>query len=312
MTDRPRVLPAVHIGYHKTGTSWFQESVLPHHPSLVPFGQSRQPWDDDFVAYVVTTPDRCFDADQARQRFDRRIAALNNAAGRAVVVSAERLSGHPASGGYDSFRIAQRLRAVVPEARIFLLVRNQLDAIESTYKQLLGEGYTGRVADLFAAPRWKTVGFDLGHYEYDALAQEYVELFGRAQVAVFGYEAACADPGRFLDRLCRFLAVEPAPLAPALLRDRVHPSFPNRGLALVRALNHIRASDLNPHPPLDIGSGFRRPLALLLRLLPDRARILSEPERAALRQRYRASNERLGDLLDELDRALLEAGMVAP
>ena len=110
-----------------------------------------------------------------------------------VVVSAERLSGHAASGGYDTFRIAERLHATLPAARVLMVVRNQIDMIESEYRQLVGEGYPGRISSLWSDDQWKTPHFALGHYEYDTLVREYQRRFGADNVAVFTYEGIIAE-----------------------------------------------------------------------------------------------------------------------
>ena len=56
------------------------------------------------------------------------------------VLSYERLSGNPHSGGYDSKEIANRLVQVFPDAKILIVIREQKDIILSTYKQYIIEG----------------------------------------------------------------------------------------------------------------------------------------------------------------------------
>ena len=214
-----------------------------------------------------------------------------------VVVSAERLSGHAASGGYDAYRIAQRLHATLPEARVLIVVRSQIDMIESEYRQLVGEGYPGRISSLWSSDAWKTTAFDLGHYEYDGLVREYQDRFGTEHVAVFTYEGIVAERARFLDRLAEFLGVAPFVLAGGGNAREVHPGLPNRGLGLLRAMNHLRRSELNRFPIVDLGDHWRGPIAAVGRRLPRRRHLIPAAKRAELAARYRDSNDRLAKLV---------------
>jgi len=47
------------------------------------------------------------------------------------VLSAERLSGNPDSGGYDSVHVAEYLAATFPEARVLIVIREQADMLVS-------------------------------------------------------------------------------------------------------------------------------------------------------------------------------------
>jgi hypothetical protein len=289
----PRI--AVHLGYHKTATSWLQREILPRHPrvrSLV----TGSPRGAPFVVQVVGRSDRDFDPVAARAALDEQVDALGAGADDVVVVSAERLSGHAASGGDDTFRIARRLHATVPEARVFFAVREQVAMIESEYRQLVHDGSPARLADLLAGRgRWVVPTFDLGHYEYDTLADEYVRRFGADAVRVYAFESIAADQAAFLADLAVFLGLEPWPdLGADVLRGRVNPGSPTALLELRRRLNHFRRSELNPDPVLALGPAWRRPVAALAGRLPPRRRPLLDPATAAaLRERFRAPNERL-------------------
>jgi hypothetical protein len=292
---------AVHIGFHKTATTWLQEVVFPHHPQLRPYVAGRV-WDDPFLRCIVAESDREFDCGRARAAYEDGLARLGPLGpDQVAVISAERLSGHAASGGYDTIRIARRLRDTVPEARVLIVVRSQIDMIESEYRQLVGEGYRGRLASLWATDAWKRVQFDLGHYEYDTLVREYQRLFGAEQVAVFTYEGFLADRTRFLDRLAAFWCVEPAAVATDLAERDVHPGLPNRGIAALRLLNHFRRTELNPFPTVNIGVWWRGPIVAVSRRLPRKRHLLSAAQRANLVERYREPNERLAKLVPAED-----------
>jgi hypothetical protein len=298
---------AVHIGFHKTATTWLQSEVFPRHPQVRPYVEGRV-WDDPFLRWIVAASDRDFDPQPARAAYEAGMARLKRhddsgplTTDDVVVVSAERLSGHAASGGYDTVRIARRLHEVVPEARILIVVRSQIDMIESEYRQLVGEGYRGRISSVWGTDAWKRVQFDLGHYEYDTLVLEYQKLFGASNVAVFTYEGIVADRDRFLDRLAAFFGVEPFKLGDDVVERDVHPGLPNRGLGLLRVLNHFRRTELNPFPTVNIGVWWRGPIVAVARHLPRRRHIVPAQKRAELAERYRVPNQRLAALLPDED-----------
>jgi hypothetical protein len=291
----------VHICYHKTATTWLQREVFPRHPHLRPYVSGRV-WNDPFLRCIVAESDGEFDPERARETYTAGLANLGPLVpDDLVVVSAERLSGHAASGGYDTFRIARRLHATLPEARVLMVVRSQIDMIESEYRQLVGEGYPGRISSLWASDRWKTVQFDESHYEYDTLVREYQQLFGADNIAVFPYEGIGADRGHFLDELAAFLGVAPFDLGADAGERAVHPGLPNRGLGLLRALNHLRRSELNPFPIVDLGSSWRGPIVAVARRLPRRRHLIPAAKRVELSERYRESNDRLAKLVPGVD-----------
>ena len=290
----PRV--AFHIGYHKTATTWFQRVALPRHPDIHIFltqGFARDP----FLRDIVFTPDRSFDAGHAKECFDRQIAELGVPDDGVVVVSEERLSGHAATGGFDAFRIAERLAQVVPDAKVFCGVREQLSMIESEYLQLLQEGSLARLNWLldFEPLAASLPGFDLGHYEYDALADHYAELFGPGHVRLFEFSAMTGNPRGYLDEVSGFLEIDRWPaLTDEELSRRVNRAVPRRLLGLRRFLNHFERRPLNPHPVVAFPPFWRGPLWWCAARLPARKRgLLDRAAQDRLRERYRDSNQRL-------------------
>ena len=288
---------AVHIGYHKTATTWLQREVFPQHPRLQPYVSGRV-WNDPFLRCIVADSDREFDPGKARTAYDAGLTRLGSLdADDVVVVSAERLSGHAASGGYDTFRIARRLHAVVPEARVLMVVRSQIDMIESEYRQLVGEGYRGRISSLWSSDAWKRVQFDLGHYEYDTLVREYQQLFGAENVGRLHLRGRRRRP-QPLPRPARRTssASSPSTSAPTSANRTCTPGLPNRGLGLLRTLNHFRRTELNPFPIVDLGVWWRGPIVAVSRMLPRRRHLIPAAKRAELAERYREPNDRLAKL----------------
>jgi len=102
--------PIVHIGYHKSGTTWLQRTLF----ARADLGYRRLRFTQDGVD-VVRLHDFDFDAARCRDEMARKVESCASQ-GLVAVVSSERLSGNPHSGGYDSRTLADRITAALPGA----------------------------------------------------------------------------------------------------------------------------------------------------------------------------------------------------
>ena len=100
-------------------------------------------------AFVHADP-FAFDAATVRQTFWPGIEKAS-ARGLVPVLSAERLSGNPHSGGYDSVQIAERLATAFPEGRVLIVIREQTEMLVSAYKQYVKVGGAGTLRQ-YATP----------------------------------------------------------------------------------------------------------------------------------------------------------------
>ena len=299
----PQAVDAVpllfHIGYHKTGTSWLQQVFFPGHAAFVPL-IATQPWDDPLMRALVAVSERSFDPQRARALLDAKLAEASLVAGQVAVVSAERLSGHPFSGGHDSFAIARRLQAVAPQARVIALVREQRAMIRSVYKQMVAEGFTLSLDEWMGMRPWKgTCGFDWSYYEYDKLVQHYQSLFGSERTLFLPHERLRREPALFLSELCAFCGV---PNQEVGSEQQVNSSLGAAGTALLRRLNRFRRSELNPDPVLVLPARLTDNFRGVLRKMEKWFDVDDIQLDAALERQivdyYRPANRRLAELLN--------------
>jgi hypothetical protein len=295
--------PIVHIGYHKTATTWFQRSVYPattsHH--FVARAQVQ--------AALLDPPGLAFDPERAR-------ALLNEGCdGRPLLLCEENLSGYIHNGGLHGFlppAVAERIRSVLPDARIVIFIRSQAEMAAACYLQYVRGGgthslrrylfpeafLTGAIAQKFKAPR-----FAFDHLDYDRLVARYDMLFGRGNVHVYPYEAL-ADAETVLRRMEADLDLR---LDQDRLRfDRPNVSWGGRLLPLALFLNHFTARTvedkkyvLNIPGFYPLRAGVLIPLSRIFR---DRGRedLLGSGLRHWIERRFAASNRRLRALRPEL------------
>jgi hypothetical protein len=291
MTD---ARPIVHVGYHKTATTWFQQAVYPHATShrYVP----RRVVQDALLAPSAFA----FDPRAAR-------AALGTGP---LVLCEENLSGYIHNGGLNghlSAAMAERIRMVLPDARIVIFVRAQPAMIAACYAQYVQGGGTHRPhrylfpADHLhgaAADPWKAARFSFDHFDYDALCRRYRDLFGAEAVHVFPYEELRADREAFLKRFAERLELG---LKPARIdRRERNVSYGRGAMTAGRLLNRFTARSAADkrvwlHLPFAY-AGRRWLLDRVGRLSGGSAspeEVLGAPMIAWIADRYAASNARL-------------------
>jgi hypothetical protein len=296
-SDHPT--PLVHVGYHKTATTWLQQSLF------VDAGAGFISWDrDDLLERIVLVPPFGFDPKATRSFFTARLAEAATA-GLVPAFSHERLCGNPHSGGYDAPLLGERLAAVLPSARILIVIREQKRAIASCYKQYVTEGgpqSVGRYLDPPRSGRARIPLFRFSHFEYHHLIGHYQRLFGRENVLVLAYESLQRDPDAFAARITSFAGANPEPGVSTAAR---HVSPSALAAALQRPANFLLVRDtLNPTGRLEgprSHRALRRACAALDSVAPRALREacerrLQERVNVTVADRYRASNRSTRDL----------------
>jgi hypothetical protein len=295
-------VPLVHIGYHKTATSWLRKRLFDRADMgfrLYPRGKVS--------TLFVKVPLLGFDAARCRQAIDPWLSETQSR-GLVPVLSHVRLSGYFASGGFDSQLIADRLAVVLPKAKVLIVVREQRATVMSTYHQYVREGGASTLS-AYLDPRqegsFRVPGFDLAFFAYDRLVAYYVGLFGAANVLVLPYELCSHDPFEFLSRIVEFANAHGTQRVSTLDTSRVNVAPSTLAIAGLRIVNLVfRANPLHPTPiaPSRAASwlGTRVVLGLDGPLTHRLSRGLMARQRARVTRRigsfYEASNARLRDL----------------
>ena len=190
----------IHIGYHKSASTFLQADVFPQLPVNYVFLSS-------YYLDMVES-DIEFDADALRTWITQQIEQRYHAdRGGITIVSHEGLSGHPHGYGIvDPITIAQNLKQAFPNAKIMIVIRNQLDYLRSMYTfRVAIKGYEYRSFKRFLSEEGEKGILD--HLEYDRLIEYYIELFGRERVLVLPMEHLRTSPDKFLAELAGFMEV---------------------------------------------------------------------------------------------------------
>lgn len=184
----------LHIGLHKTGTTYLQQAVFPRWPGL-----AYERWRN--LEYLI--------------RLDRD---------RTHLISCEGLSGRTFAKLPERCAGLHRLAAMLPDAKPVIGFRRHGGFLASLYSQYLRYGGQGRFDEFFAWSGSGQGGFiDRRDISFATLIDEAHAAFGRPPF-VFTMEDMFADMERFLSDLAAYIGLPPPPMA------RISKSVRNRGL----------------------------------------------------------------------------------
>ena len=284
-----------HVGHHKTATSWLQSRYFIDHPQINLISNSKAPWDDKLLNYLIGSTQRNFNTSRCIKIFNDQLQSDEE--DHINMISAERLSGHPFSGGYDSFIIAERIYSCFPKAKIIIVVRNQIDMLRSIYQQLVKEGYLGNFTDFIKSKRWKGTTFSMDFLEYDLLISKYIELFSEKNVLILVYEDLRKNQQMYLNSISSFLNIEGIDYRSN--DDRVNKSLKNTQIRAMRLINQFRKTELNPFPIIKIHKKFVNGLSRILSpcFVFAKPELIENDEIEYIKSYYSESNQRLRKLL---------------
>ncbi len=199
--------PILHIGFHKTGTTFLQNHF---------FYRKDQgfvcPWTvytGEAIKHFVLEHPKRFDPYQVRKSFDAATKKISNAE-LVPIISHEDLCGYPVYSRYYGYETASRLKKTFPNSRVIIGIREQNSMIKSLYGQYVRQDGEWGI-DQFLGTGSEQPGFSpicrLDHLEYNLLVEYYIDLFGKESVLAIPYELLKKDQHLFLDTIMQFSGV---------------------------------------------------------------------------------------------------------
>lgn len=190
----------IHIGYVKTGSTWLQRHVTDN-PEL----GFREVADRNAIRTLLIHPnDLWYDPAPFREHVRPKLRTAR-AEGLIPVVTHERLSGNPTSGGYDAAAVAGRLAGQFPDGRVLIVIREQRSHLLSMYNEYVNGGGSCSLDRFLDPPTGSKIPlFDSRFLEFHRLILRYQELFGVDRVGVVPFELLKQDPDAFLYRVVEF------------------------------------------------------------------------------------------------------------
>ncbi len=203
----------VHVGYHKTATTWLQKCLFSREDLgyVSPWGAQAGSAVDVFV---LGNPFQ-YDPTAGRRAF---VEGMAEAAQRQLVpvISNEAMCGSEKPRQRYERQVADRLFETLPNAKILITIREQKAIILSHYREEISRGSIATISAYLHNHSTKP-GFSapcqLDHFEYDLFAEYYIERFGADSVLVLPQEELRRNTQGFCDKLADFVGLprKPAP-----------------------------------------------------------------------------------------------------
>lgn len=202
MSEETHMKVGIHVGFHKTASTFLQEAFFSKMPRINFIGNSSTHYCADLQKLVYASFSEWDKGTLLRQ---------NLREGSCNFISDEELGGGAlwVGGGGLAIdeRTAHRLKEVFPEARILVVIREQFSMLKSLYWQYVWErGVLGFNAFLRRTLNDNTF-LNCRHLCYDTHIQLYAELFGKENVLILPYESLKLDASRFVSDISAFFGL---------------------------------------------------------------------------------------------------------
>lgn len=203
----------IHIGYHKTATTWLQRELFISNNNVFEPLSMKDNGKSKLVSSFIKGKDGyilpwyCNNDDLVKRQLLQIVKYKNLLRGsKTLVLSGEQLSGNPHSSGLDTPVIAKRLKKVFPSARILIIIREQKTFLLSNYFQYLNAGGVHNLQKyLNLEYDMKRPFFSPHHINYLPLVEMYMKLFSPKNVLVLPYELFKESPRQFINQIGDFV-----------------------------------------------------------------------------------------------------------
>ncbi len=256
----------VHVGPHKTGTTWLQKQFFPKLEGVV---------------YTGDVP-RIYSAFMAGRFGKFSLDAVSKALGpdlkiaherkQPLVISAEVLGGRPF--GQMSLRevTAHRIKAAFPNATIMVSVREQTAILNSMYGEYLRYGHSSKLQDFInqetGNPNIQPV-LEIDYYDYVETLDFYESVFGVGKVIVAPLEWFTKAPEALAQRLGQALDAEISLQVNAIRRSQENPAFSPIARHVQRYLNKFYPADTRNRTRKNLRFAPNTIASKIDRLVPD-------------------------------------------
>ncbi|MDP6526316.1 MAG: sulfotransferase [Kiritimatiellia bacterium] len=241
----------IHIGLPKTATTTLQKHLFARHSEIDCIGQPTSIISEKnlHMLHVITRQDSLSFDDGFDRFLENTVNPILRACKRrATVLSEESFStGASFPRSVPRREIASRLLRLFPEARILMVIRNQVDLLCSWYRQSLRhvDAPTQSLEEWFDS-QWqeKLYGSVLPLLNYDLLRQLYEDTFGPDRVKIMLFESFTQHQEQFIDELSCFSRINAQESYTLLNRRTENVTVTEQEIALRRAAKHLPAHKL--------------------------------------------------------------------
>lgn len=247
----------IHVGLHKTASTFFQTEVFPHFENTIcltrPYTQQSRGFNKlQFADDTVYAPEEL--------KLELKQIEQDN---KNLIISDEYLSGELHSNYLNRSLIANRLSKIFPQAEIILFIRGQKDILLSLYNQYVKMGGTEPINNYIWLPKEKYTYFmycsqekknywrkstryynhlakniNPQHFLYSNLIKKYSQYFPK--VHIFLYEDFCRNPQQVVTRIQNIVQQPLKPERNNFLFSKKNQKLSDRKIEITRYQNIVK------------------------------------------------------------------------
>lgn len=284
-TIQPKV-SCVHVGIHKTATTWMQLHGFALHPKIKLLNAVGSPFEEFWYREFMDCGEFGFDRARVAARVEQELRAFDDDKDAIPIISEENITGHIYTGS-NAKRNAEHLFELFGRCKIFMLIRRQPDYLASAYSNFINHGgslsFRGWMQDQNIPVHWM-----INKLKYDQLISYYHSLFGPENVLVLPYEMFARDRGvTVMNKFFEFVGAGPLEedRFSGVLSKKTNPGLSPLGVRLARMANCARGRITYNQARI-----IRAADRFVLRKLPLQPRLMTKSEALEYSEQFRASN----------------------
>lgn len=189
MKKEDKLVHFVHVGFHKTGSTYLQKEFFPEIDNLIIINNVNKEIDMWFYDNFIKVDSFSFKKKIFLKKF-REITKNFNING-VLGISEENLSGEIYTG-LEARELMYRIHNVFGNVKILIVIRNQLDCILSIYSNYILHEGTRKLKDWLYSQD-TNFGKIFNKLKYSYLIENYKKLFGEDNVKIILAEDLMGD-----------------------------------------------------------------------------------------------------------------------
>ncbi len=198
----------IHIGFHKTGSTWLQLNGLLNHTFVNFLNKPNSHTESCLVNEFIGISNFDFDILNFKNKFIKSLQLDNSLdVNKPRIISEENLSGN-IYNGLNAKLLADRIYDTFGQVKIIIVLRNQLSYIISAYNNYLRHGGSLNLK-YFLSDLNTPILLKNEKLYYHKIVSYYQKLFGKKNVKILLYEQFKENQYGFMKEFSLFVGVEP-------------------------------------------------------------------------------------------------------
>lgn len=281
----------IHLGLHKTGSTYLQRVVFPENAAALGFFSVRRKNQlSDFGKYLLRENDISYSKEKAFSLLSKnKLFEISDTL--RLLLSEEQFAGSPWNSAKDRKRNFDRLHQLFPNAKYILVLRDQEELTQSLYLEYIKKGGTAYWKD-FLNYKGNELDFSRGFYLQYAEYYNYItSIVGEERLKILYYKELQQQPKEFFRKMEDFVG---KPIVVTDANEIRNPSIEGSNAWILRFFNRFLSSDRQPFLLLP-KSWWHLLQRLLMKRKTSRKFIIPEEAVAAFCEPYKKRNLQLPD-----------------